>query len=208
MRQALIIPPFVLAAALAMTGCGKAAETPAAAPPASLPAKLAKPLALDLAPPMSGIPLPVSSLAIGSGGRLADRNTAYHENLSPPLAWGSIGGVQSWVVIVEDPDANRPRPYVHWLAWNLPPRTASLPEGLTAATAPPGMIQGFNSGLGPGWGGPKPPKGTGDHHYHFEVFALDTVLTLPRLASRDDVATAMKGHVLASGEALAVYAAP
>ncbi|MDQ0466140.1 Raf kinase inhibitor-like YbhB/YbcL family protein [Caulobacter ginsengisoli] len=202
--------PLLLTIAVALAACGKPAAT-AAVPPAPPPVQVikpAKPLALNLAPALSAIPLPVSSTALGAGQRLADRNSGYHDNLSPPLAWGSTGGVQSWVVIVEDPDANRPEPFVHWLAWNLPAKTRSLPEGLTAATAPPGMKQGFNSGLGLGWFGPKPPKGTGDHHYHFQVFALDTVLNLPPTAGRSGVVAAMKGHVLASGEAIGVYSAP
>lgn len=208
MRQTVLVPCAVLAFALGTAACGKAADSPRVAAPEAAAPRPVKPLALNLAPPMSAIPLPVSSQAVGAGGRLADRDTAYHENLSPPLAWGSLAGVQSWVVIVEDPDANRPSPYVHWLAWNIPARISSLPEGLTQAIAPPGMVQGFNSGFGVGWGGPRPPKGTGDHHYHLQVFALDTVLKLPPTAGRDEVAAAMRGHVLASGETLAVYAAP
>lgn len=207
MRRTPVSLSLIVAAGLSAWACGRPAEPPAKAPAAPA-AQPAKPLTLDLAPPMSKIPLAVSSLAIGAGGRLGDRFTAYHDNLSPPLAWGNVGGVQSWVVVVEDPDANRPRPYIHWLAWNMPARTASLPEGLTAATTPPGMAQGFNSGLGPGWGGPRPPKGSGLHHYHFQVFALDTVLELPRMASRDALVAAMKGHVLASGETVGTYSAP
>jgi Raf kinase inhibitor-like YbhB/YbcL family protein len=199
---------LILTAALALAACGRADKASAVAPAPTTTAPPARRVALSLAPPMAPIQLPVSSVAIGAGGRLADRNTAYHDNLSPALAWGSAAGAQSWVLIVEDPDANRPRPYVHWLAWNLPAKTASLPEGLTRATAPPGMVQGFNSGGGLGWGGPRPPKGTGDHHYHLQVFALDTVLNLPPIASREDVVAAMKGHILASGEAIALYAAP
>lgn len=207
MRKSLV-PACLAVAGLSLAACSKPAEPTAGAAPAATAPRSAKPVAISLVSPMSATPLPVSSLAIGSGQRIADRNTAYHEGLSAPLAWGAAAGVQSWVVMVEDPDADTPQPFLHWLAWNLPARTLSLPEGLTAATTPPGMIQGLNGKGDPGWVAPKPPPGTGDHHYHFQVFALDTVLDVPPTASRDEVVAAMKGHVLAAGETVGLSAAP
>jgi nitroreductase len=38
------------------------------------------------------------------------------------------------------------------------------------------------------------------HHYHFQIFALDTELRLPPGVDRRTVAEAMSGHVLAKGE--------
>jgi Raf kinase inhibitor-like YbhB/YbcL family protein len=207
MRRSLIPVCFALAS-LALNACGKPPESAPAPTSPEAATTAARPMALALAPPTSNAPLAVSSLAIGAGQRIADRNTAYHEGLSPPLAWGSVAGVRTWAVIVEDPDAPSPQPYLHWLAWNLPAETVGLPEGLTSATAPTGMVQGLNDDGEPGWTGPRPPAGTGDHHYHFEVFALDTVLELPISASREDVIAAMGGHVLASGEAVGLAAAP
>jgi glucose/arabinose dehydrogenase len=52
----------------------------------------------------------------------------------------------------------------------------------------------FASGLGP-----RPPENDPAHHYHFQVFALDTVLTVPPGATRDAHIAAMHGHVLARG---------
>ena len=203
------LAPLCLAgAALVLQACSKPAEPPAAPAAAPATAPAAKPVALSMVTPMSATPLPVSSLAIGAGQRIADRNTAFHEGLSAPLAWGAAAGVQSWVLMVEDPDAETPQPFLHWLAWNIPASTVSLPEGLTAAATPPGMVEGLNGKGAPGWVAPQPPAGTGDHHYHFEVFALDTTLSLPATASRDDVVAAMKGHVLAAGETVGLAAAP
>lgn len=206
------VPAVIAIASLSLVACGKPAAAPAPSAPAPATAQAAtppaKPVALALVTPMSAAPLPVSSLAIGAGHRIADRNTAYHQGLSPPLLWGSAAGAQSWVVMVEDPDAPSPRPFLHWLAWNLPAATLNLPEGLTRATTPPGMVEGLNGKGDPGWVAPKPPPGTGDHHYHFQVFALDTLLNLASAASRDDVVAAMKGHVLAAGETVGLAKAP
>jgi Raf kinase inhibitor-like YbhB/YbcL family protein len=52
-----------------------------------------------------------------------------------------------------------------------------------------------------GYAGPCPPSGT--HHYHFRVFALDASIARP--ASKAELVTAMRGHVLATGELVATY---
>ena len=47
--------------------------------------------------------------------------------------------------------------------------------------------------------GPRTPPGP-KHRYHFQVFALDTVLAADAFATYATLAAAMDGHVLASGE--------
>ena len=56
--------------------------------------------------------------------------------------------------------------------------------------------------------GPHPPRDDGPHHYHFEVFCLDTPLNLRPGATRSEVMAAMAGHVLAKGELVGLYEAP
>ena len=53
--------------------------------------------------------------------------------------------------------------------------------------------------------GPRPPVGDPPHHYHFQVFALDTMLDVPPGAERDRLLAAMSGHVLAAGEVVGTY---
>lgn len=49
--------------------------------------------------------------------------------------------------------------------------------------------------------GPKPPVEDPAHNYHFQLFALDVpTLGLKPGAAREELLTAMKGHVLAAGE--------
>lgn len=43
------------------------------------------------------------------------------------------------------------------------------------------------------------------HNYHFQIFALDTVLNLPSGFSRQALLDAMKGHVIAKGETIGTY---
>src|SRR5690606_3614426 len=103
-------------------------------------------------------------------------HSAYHDNRSPPLQWDPVPGAVSYALIVEDPDAPRELPYVHWLIWNIPGDRRDLPEGIAGETDPPGVggaVQGRNDSGTYGWFGPKPPPGHGVHRYYFQLFALD-----------------------------------
>jgi Raf kinase inhibitor-like YbhB/YbcL family protein len=66
-------------------------------------------------------------------------------------------------------------------------------------TLPEGLLQGKTSRGSVGHFGPRPPAGDPPHHYHFQVFALDTLLDVPPGAERDQVLAAMGGHVLSKG---------
>ena len=69
-------------------------------------------------------------------------------------------------------------------------------------------VEGQNGSGSKGYFGPRPPAGDPDHHYHFQVFALDTTMSLAPGADRDKVVEAMKGHVLAKGELVGTYSQP
>jgi len=151
----------------------------------------------------------LTSSAIGADGRIAARQSAYGQNRSPPLAWTSVAGAKAYAIILEDPDAPGARPFVHWTIWNIPGNVTALPEGLPTAgrlPAPSGAVQGANDAGGTGYYGPRPPSGV--HHYRFEIFALGAALTLAPGATREALAGALRGHVLATGELKGTFAAP
>ena len=50
-----------------------------------------------------------------------------------------------------------------------------------------------------------PPAGHGVHHYHFQVFALDTEIELQDGAGRHTLLEAMRGHVVTWGELVGTY---
>ena len=109
---------------------------------------------------------------------------------------------------MEDPDAKPITPFVHWVAWNIPGSTTALPEGLqeqARLTEPPGLLQGVTSRGSVGYFGPRPPVGDPPHHYHFQLFALDTELSIPPGSDRDTLLKAMEGHVLSKGELVGTY---
>jgi Raf kinase inhibitor-like YbhB/YbcL family protein len=157
---------------------------------------------LDRVPARQTHAIVVSSAGVGPDGHIAARNTAYGQNMSLPLRWPGVAGARAWAVILEDPDAPGPTPFVHWLVWNIPAAVTRLAEG----ALPPGAIQGRNGHDTVGYWGPHPPNGV--HRYHIEVFALDAPLALPAGADRDALAAALRGHVIAKGEILGLVAAP
>lgn len=125
------------------------------------------------------------------------------------LMWGAPpSGTKSFAIVMEDPDALSPKPYVHWLAADISPVLTRLPEGVTKTPRPPmlaGGVQGTgNSGV-LGYFGPKPPASDPAHRYHFEVYALDTKLNLPPGFTRHALLKAMQGHVLAKGETTGTF---
>ena len=151
----------------------------------------------------------LTSTAVGADGAIAGRQSAYGQNLSPPLAWTRVAGAKTYAIILEDPDAPGAAPFVHWLIWNIPGALTALPEGLPTVVrlpSPNGAVQGANDAGGTGYFGPKPPSGV--HHYRFQVFALDSALALPPGAGRGALSTAMNGHVIARGELSGTFAAP
>jgi Raf kinase inhibitor-like YbhB/YbcL family protein len=67
------------------------------------------------------------------------------------------------------------------------------------------MRQGSNSHSQLGYFGPRPPAAQPPHHYHFQVFALDTRLNLPTGFNRHTLIKAMQGHVVAKGEIVGTF---
>jgi Raf kinase inhibitor-like YbhB/YbcL family protein len=104
-------------------------------------------------------------------------------NASPQLSWtGAPEGTKSFAIILFDPDAptgpppNGHRGFWHWIAFNIPASTTSIPKNAGDAKAklmPDGVIQSRNSYGFDGFGGMCPPKGDKPHHYDLTVYAVD-----------------------------------
>lgn len=41
-----------------------------------------------------------------------------------------VAAARSVAIVMEDPDAAKPKPFVHWLLYNLPASITALPEAL------------------------------------------------------------------------------
>jgi Raf kinase inhibitor-like YbhB/YbcL family protein len=150
----------------------------------------------------------VTSSAFQQGGAIPAKYTCEGQDISPPLAWsGAPDSTKSIAIVVDDPDAPDPakpqRVYVHWVVYNIPAGTSSLPESASKSGMPKGAEQGKNDWGKPQYGGPCPPIGR--HRYFFKVYALDTTLSGLSGPAKADLERAMKGHIVDSGELMGTY---
>jgi Raf kinase inhibitor-like YbhB/YbcL family protein len=137
--------------------------------------------------------------------------TADGRNVSPPLTWSSTpAATKELAVVLEDPDAGNPPPFVHWVIYKIPATAKGLPENVPFEPGVPmpagiaGAVQGVSGFRRPIYRGPAPPPGK-VHHYHFVVYALDANLDLKPGLNRVELLDAIKGHVIGQGELVATY---
>jgi Raf kinase inhibitor-like YbhB/YbcL family protein len=168
-------------------------------------------LASDRTETQAARTIELTSPAFADGQAIPLRYSAYGDGIPPPLQWSAPPeGTASLVLFVEDPDASSHRPYLHWVAWNIPADSGGLPEdvrpeGLAGLLAH--MVQGTNHRRRIGYFGPH-PQGSKPHHYWFQIFALDRTLDFDPGASRSQVIAALDGHVLAKGRLLGLFGKP
>jgi Raf kinase inhibitor-like YbhB/YbcL family protein len=153
--------------------------------------------------------LTLRSSSFADGRAIPKRHTGDGEDLSPPLSWSAVPpNTKELVLIVDDPDAPRSDPWVHWLICKIPGSLTELKEGVPPNASPeypPGAVQGNNSWGALGYRGPAPPRGHGVHHYHFKLYALDAALDLKPGIDKHDLMNEMSGHILAHGELVGTY---
>ena len=139
----------------------------------------------------------ITSSAFAPNATIPKQYTCSDKDLAPPLAFEDVpANAQSLALVVDDPDAPSGT-WVHWVVYNIPPKTRGIAEG--AADLGGDALQGANDFKKRGYGGPCPPPGK-PHRYFFKLYALDAMLSLPRGASKSDVETAMQGHILGHAE--------
>jgi Raf kinase inhibitor-like YbhB/YbcL family protein len=151
------------------------------------------------------MPLKLSTTAFAAENPIPRKYTCDGDDISPPLEWSDPpNGTQSFALIADDPDAPMGT-WVHWVLYDLPAESHSLPEAVSPnAEQPSGARHGRNSWGRLGYGGPCPPSGT--HRYFFKLYALDAKLSLKAGATKDELLRAMEKHVLEQTELMGVYA--
>ena len=133
------------------------------------------------------------------GDRIPEKYSRDGGNVSPPLAWSDLPPqTRELALIVDDPDAPGPSPFVHWVAYKIAAASRELAEG-AAGKPPAGLQQGKNSFGAVGYGGPAPPVGAA-HRYHFKLYALDHALDVGPGLDAKALTAAMEGHVLSVAE--------
>ena len=154
-------------------------------------------------------PMTMTVAGFPDGGQVPVKYTqaapgvATGEGLSPAITWSNVpAGTQSFVLNMHDMEVVRNKTsddQAHWVVWNLPANTTSLPEGVPKG---PKLSNGayqisatgqMYRGPGAGANGPK-------HHYVFEIYALDAAISVEPTAdafeTRANVMKAMQGHIL------------
>ena len=158
--------------------------------------------------------LVVTSPALKDGGVMPRQYMPDGRNDSPALRWSGVpAGTRELMVFCEDADAGNPPPYVHWVVYHIPATATGLPEAMPIDPTTPltadlrGAVQGTNGFRRTIYRGPAPPPGA-PHHYHFVVYALDTVVeqkphTPPM--TRAALLDAATGHISGRGELVVTY---
>ncbi len=139
------------------------------------------------------------------GGDIPRKYTCDGANVNPKLMISGVPqNAKSLAIIMDDPDAPIGT-FVHWVAWNIEVtgNSVEIPEAVPRSTST--MLQGINDFGKAGYDGPCPPPGHGKHHYHFKIYALDTVLNLSGRVKKKDLERAMKGHILGQTEIVGLY---
>jgi Raf kinase inhibitor-like YbhB/YbcL family protein len=146
----------------------------------------------------------VESASFSNGNNVPRRFTCGGAGLSPEIHWSSPpSGAKSLAIVMDDSDT--PFGFVHWLVYDIPVETHAIAEGTSSqATLPLGAVEGMNSAGTLGYTGPCPP-GTKSHHYVFRLYALDVPLDLPPGKTKEQLAAAVKEHVLAEGQIIGLY---
>lgn len=153
----------------------------------------------------SSMAINLTSSAFSSEGTIPKKFTCDGADVSPALAWtGAPSATQSFALIADDPDAPVGT-WVHWVLYDLPGNMKELAEGVEKQEQlSNGARQGRNDFRKIGYGGPCPPPGK-PHRYYFKLYALDKKLDLKAGATKAEVESAMKGHVVAQGELMGRY---
>lgn len=151
-----------------------------------------------------GKKMEIKSAAFRHGARIPAKYTCDGIDVSPSLVWvNAPAGTKRFALICDDPDAPMGT-WVHWVIYDIPSDITKLQE-----KTPPlkelanGAKQGTNDFGTVGYGGPCPPSG--EHHYFFKLYALDGPTGLKPGATKAQLLSAMKDHILGEAQLMGKY---
>ncbi|HEX8031647.1 MAG TPA: YbhB/YbcL family Raf kinase inhibitor-like protein [Vicinamibacterales bacterium] len=185
-----------IAACIVASAAAANAQAPAPAAPAT-PA-----MVLTVSGWPDGDPIPVKYTQAG-------------EQVSPEMKWTNVPkGTVTFLLHMLDPDVARNKTtdtQVHWLVWNIPGTATGLPENVPkGGDLPDGSHQ--ISASGPVYRGPGAPASGPQHHYTFELYALDTKIDLPAstdaFEQRAAAMKAIQGHILGKAVYVGLFKRP
>ena len=157
-------------------------------------------------PTNGGLAMQLKSPAFSEGGKIPSLFTCDGRNINPELIISGVSSeAKSLVLLMDDPDVpesvRKDRMWDHWVVFNIPPQTKTIPEN-----SQPEGVPGKNTGGNLGYQGPCPPDR--EHRYFFKLYALDTTLDLPKGSSKKAVEKTMQGHIIAETQLMGKYERP
>jgi len=153
----------------------------------------------------SNMAFTIQSSDFANGADIPRAFSCEGEDRSPNLSWsGAPEGTKAFALIADDPDAPAGT-WVHWVIFNIPAKTQSLPAGVEKKEqVADGAKQGRNDFHKIGYGGPCPPPGKA-HRYFFKLYALGSEVSLQAGAAKADLEQAMAGNILGKAELMGRY---
>lgn len=146
----------------------------------------------------------LTSPAFDHQGTIPKEYTCEGQDISPALVWSDVPlDTKSFALIMDDPDAPSGI-WVHWVIFNIHPTSITLPENFPKDEELPDSVrQGKNSAGKIGYVGPCPPYGT--HRYIFRLYALDNKLNMLSGITKEQLLSAMEGHILDQTQLIGLY---
>ena len=151
----------------------------------------------------------ISSPVFGNNERIPSKFTCDGENINPELNFENVPeNTKSLVLIMDDPDIPNEikqsrgiEVFDHWVIFNIPKETAKISENSVIGT------QGSNSRSESKYTGPCPPPQyePKEHRYFFKLYVLNSDLDLKEGATKEEVETAMKEHIIENVELVGRY---
>lgn len=140
----------------------------------------------------------ISSPAFKNNGEIPIKYAVPGQNINPPLIFSNVPeNVKSLVLIMDDPDAPIGT-WVHWVLWNINPKTKEIPENFV----PQGAVQGKTSRENH-YSGPNPPSGA--HRYFFKLYALDTRLNISGQTDANTLLKLIERNIIAQAELIGTF---
>ena len=134
----------------------------------------------------------IKTTSFNSEEIIPQKYTCDGENISPSLEWKDVpNGTQSFVLIVDDPDAPLGT-WNHWIIYNIPNHITKLEENIQILPNPAKL--GKNSWGSENYSGPCPPSG--EHRYYFKLFALNAQIKSKDKISRTNIEQLIKPYVI------------
>jgi Raf kinase inhibitor-like YbhB/YbcL family protein len=142
---------------------------------------------------------------------------SHNSKKSPALEWDLHPEAKSYALICCDSDASS-HDFLHWAVQYIPPNVTSLPamnvERKKYIELPDNqgtIIQGKNDFGTCGYAGPEPPEGSGIHHYHFYLYALDIAYdkknknNVNKCENKNKIRENIEDHVIGMGYLMVTY---